>query len=198
MKVLIGCEFSAVVRDAFRERGHDAWSCDLLPCERDSRWHIQGDVLKILGDGWDLAIFHPPCTYLALSGVQHLHKRPERWGQMRDGREFFLKLLEAPIAKRVIENPLPHSYAELPKYSQIIQPYMFGHETQKRTCLWLRGLPSLTPTNIVGRGEVYMKDGKSNGAKWYHYAAFNKDRWKIRSRTFQGIAAAMAAQWGNL
>jgi hypothetical protein len=196
MKVLVACEFSGIVREAFRKRGHDAWSCDLLPTEIPGK-HIQGDVLEILGDGWDMMIAHPPCTYLANSGVQHLHKHIERWSQMESGRVFFMALMNAPIDKVCIENPVPHHYANLPKYTQIIQPFMFGQSVQKRTCLWLKNLPVLIPTNIVDKGEIYIgKDGKSNGSKWYQILTMSPDRWKERSRTFQGIADAMAEQWG--
>jgi hypothetical protein len=134
MKVLIACEFSGIVREAFRKKGHDAWSCDLLPTEIPGQ-HIQGDVLKILNDGWDLMIAHPPCTYLANSGVQHLHKDKNRWQKMEDARTFFMLLLKSEIKKICIENPVPHKYAELPVYTQIIQPYEHGHEISKRTCL---------------------------------------------------------------
>jgi len=200
MKVLVACEFSGIVRDAFIKLGHDAMSCDLLPTERLGP-HYQGDVRDVLGGGWDLMIAHPPCTYLASSGVQHLHKQPGRWQKMKDARDFFMLLYNAPIVRVCVENPLPHRYAELPAYSQIVQPYHFGDEASKRTCLWLRGLAPLFATNIVGKGERYIgKDGKPNGAMWYQMAicATKTERWKIRSRTFQGIADAMAMQWGGV
>ena len=196
MKVLVACEFSGIVREAFRARGHDAWSCDLLPTEQPGN-HIKGDVLKVLNDGWDLMIAHPPCTYLANSGVQHLHKDKTRWAKMEDAREFFLKILEARIRKIAIENPIPHGYAMLPPYSQIIHPYQHGHEVQKKTCLWLKNLPPLMATALVGKGEKYIgKNGKSNGSKWYQLPP-SGERWKHRSKTFQGIASAMAEQWGT-
>ena len=196
MRVLVACEFSGIVREAFRAKGHDAWSCDLLPTEIPGN-HIQGDVLEILDDGWDLMIAHPPCTYLANSGVQHLRKNFDRWGRLKEARWFFLQLLKAPITKRVVENPVPHSYANLPRYTQIINPYEYGHEVQKRTCLWIRGLPLLKPTNIVSKGEQYIgNDGKPNGSKWYQLPP-STDRWKHRSHTFKGIAEAMADQWGD-
>ena len=195
MKVLIACEFSGIVRDAFIKRGHDAMSCDLLDTERPGP-HYKGDVRDILGNGWDMMIAHPPCTYLANSGVQHLHKDKSRWEKLEDGRKFFLELLHAPIPRRSIENPIPHKYANLPPYNQIIQPYFFGEAATKKTCLWLVGLPPLMATMQVGQGEKYVgKDGKSNGAKWYQCPP-SGERWKIRSRTFQGIADAMAEQWG--
>lgn len=200
MKVLVACEFSGVVRDAFRSRGHDAWSCDLLPTESDPQWHIQGDVLEHLNDGWHLMIAHPPCTYLANSGVQHLRKDNERWNKMLLARTFFLELLNAPIKRIAVENPVPHRYSNLPRYQQIIQPYEHGHECQKKTCLWLKGLPPLmSDSPLFSKGERYItKAGKSNGSKWYQLLIANKERWKIRSRTFTGIANAMAKQWGNL
>lgn len=195
MRILVACEFSGVVRDAFRKRGHDAWSCDIIPTDADPTYHIQGNVLEILDHGWDMMIAHPPCTYLANSGVQHLHKDPARWAKMEAAREFFFKMLNAPIPKICVENPVPHKYAKLPPYSQIVQPYYFGERVQKKTCLWLKNLPLLQPTNIVDKGEVYIgKDGKSNGSKWYQLPP-SRDRQKIRSKTFQGIAEAMAEQW---
>jgi hypothetical protein len=186
MKILIACEFSGIVREAFAKRGHDAWSCDLLPTEIPGQ-HIQGDVLEILGDGWDLMIAHPPCTRLCNSGVRWLNER-KLWYEMADAAIFFRKLLEANIERIAIENPIPHGYAVATigrKYDQIIQPWMFGHGETKATCLWLKNLPKLQPTNIVeGREQRIWK--MSPGA----------DRGKERSRTFQGIADAMAAQWG--
>lgn len=198
MRVLVGCEFSQTVTKAFRELGHEAYSCDILPTEGNPEWHIQCDVLDVVDDGWDLGIFHPPCTYLANSGVQHLHKDPDRWNKLADARKLFMSLHDSTIPKVCIENPVPHRYAELPRYSQIIQPYQFGHEVQKKTCLWLKGLQLLEPTDVVGHGEKYTgKDGKSNGSKWYQLPP-SVDRWKHRSRTFGGITKAMAEQWGGI
>lgn len=205
MKVLVACEYSGRVREAFRKLGHDAWSCDIIPSDDNSPYHIQDDVLKHLDEGWDLMIAHPPCTYLANSGVQHLWagrkkengKNSARWKQMEEGRDFLLTLLNAPIARIAVENPTPHRYAELPSYTQAVHPYYFGEEAQKRTCLWLKGLQPLVATNIVGKGEQYIgKDGRPNGSKWYQLPP-GKDRWKHRSTTFQSIADAMAAQWGG-
>ena len=190
MRVLIACEFSGIVREAFKVRGHDAWSCDLLDTEIPGQ-HIKGDVLEILNDGWDLMIAHPPCTFLANSGVQHLHKDKYRWRKMEEAASFFMAFYECNIPKIAIENPIPHHYANLPDYSQIIQPFYFGHTVQKKTCLWLVDLPNLKPTNIVDKGEQYIgKDGKPNGSKWYQLPP-SGERWKIRSRTFPGIAEAM-------
>ena len=196
MRVLVGCEYSGRVREAFKAKRHDAWSIDLLPTEIEGN-HIQDDILKYLNDGWDLAIFHPPCTYLANSGVQHLYKDETRWRKAEQAKEFFLKLWNAPIEKIAIENPIPFSKIGLPKYSQIIQPFYFGEGYQKKTCLWLKNLPLLFYfENIVGRGEGYItKSGKKNGSKWYQLLCM-KDRAKMRSLTFNGIAEAMADQWG--
>ncbi|HNC40300.1 MAG TPA: hypothetical protein PK522_00800 [Nitrosomonas sp.] len=191
MKVLVACEFSGTVREAFRRRGHDAWSCDLLPTEIPGN-HIQGDASTILNAGWDLIIAHPPCTYLCVPGAHYLHKQNDRWGKMLSAREFFLLCLNANTKKLCVENPLPHRYAELPKYSQIINPWQFGQEFSKRTCLWIKGLPLLMPTKIVSKGERYTrKDGTTSNSKWYAKASQ-----KERSKTFQGIADAMASQWG--
>lgn len=196
LRVLVACEFSGIVREEFRKRGHDAWSCDLLPTEIPGQ-HIQDDVRNHLEEGWGLMIAFPPCTYLANSGVQYLHKNKERWKLMNEARDFFLLLLNAPINKICIENPVPHHYAELPKYTQIIQPYWFGNPIQKRTCLWLKNLPLLTPTHLlISKGKPYIgKNGEPNGSEWYQLLTPGKDRWKNRSRTFQGMAEAMATQW---
>ncbi len=195
MRVLIACEFSGIVRDAFLARGHDAMSCDLLPTEKPGP-HYQGDVFDIINDGWDMMIAHPPCTYLANSGVQYLHKRNERWDQLKAGREFFLKLWKAPIKSVAIENPIPHKYADLPRYCQKVQPHWFGDKMTKATCLWLRGLPPLFATACMAdTGERYIgRNGRSNGSSWYQLATGRKGH--ERSRTFPGIAAAMASQWG--
>ena len=204
MKVLVACEFSGRVRDAFIKRGHDAMSCDLLPTDSPGP-HYQGDVEDILHKGWDLMIAHPPCTYLANSGVQHLWnkrkkingKNLKRWEKMEASVAFFQRILWNEIPMVAVENPVPHGYAGLPKYDQIIHPWQHGHEVMKKTCLWLRGLPKLMPSKIVSQGEKYIgKNGKSNGSKWYQLPP-SKDRWKHRSTTFEGIANAMADQWGS-
>ncbi len=193
MRWLIGCEFTGSVRRAFRALGHDAWSCDLLPAADDSEYHIQGDVLGVLVDGWDAAIFHPPCTYLANSGVRWLYggkgNIPDlnRWVEMIRAARFFRELLNAPIHKVAIENPIQHRHAALTKPDQIIQPWQFGHGETKATCLWLRGLPKLIPTEIV--------DGRKPRV---HFASPSPDRWKERSITLPGIAEAMAMQWGGV
>lgn len=192
MKVLVACEFSGIVRDAFIAKGHDAVSCDLLPTERPGP-HYQCDALSVIDAfEWDLMIAHPPCTYLCVPGAHYLHKQEGRWAKMLEAKAFFNTLLNSSIQKIVVENPVPHRYAELPKYTQIIHPWQFGHEAKKRTCLWLKGLPLLKPTKIVGKGESYKRaDGSMSNAKWYA-----KTNAKGRSRTFQGIADAMADQWG--
>lgn len=196
MRVLVACELSGTVRDAFAAKGHDAWSCDIEPTEATDNglFHIKGCALDVIhSQKWDLMIAHPPCTYLCVPGAHYLHKRPERWLQMEKARDFFFELLNAKIPKKCIENPLPHQYAKLPRYSQMIWPWQFGHELTKRTCLWLDGLPPLMPTKIMeNKGERYTrKDGTTSNSKWY--AASNA---KERSKTFQGIADAMAEQWG--
>lgn len=195
MKVLVACEFSGTVRDAFLRKGHDAVSCDILPTESPGP-HYHGDVLDIINDGWDLLIAHPPCTYLSNSGVMWLYKQEGRWEKMKDGALFFKKLLEADIPRIAVENPIMHKYAKEiigSHQSQVIQPYMFGHLEQKATCLWLKGLPTLNPTDDVK--EEMMKLPKRQRER-LHYLPPSKDRWKIRSKTYQGIAEAMADQWG--
>lgn len=195
MRVLIACEFSGIVRDAFAARGHFAVSCDLLPSETSGP-HIEGNVLEHLrgeeseNRNYDLLIAHPPCTYLCNSGVRWLYggsgrtKDPVRWSDMLQACAFFLSLLNCGIPRICVENPIPHRHAELPRYSQIIQPWQFGHPETKATALWLRNLPPLVPTDIV--------DGRTPRV---HHASPGPDRWKERSRTLKGIAEAMATQW---
>ena len=194
MRVLVSCEYSGRVRDAFKARGHDAWSCDLLPTEVPGQ-HYQGDVFDILYSSvWDLLIAHPPCTFMCNSGVRWLrHKdgtrNEERWQAMNDACDFFLKLWRAPVKKIVIENPIMHKYAKERigvRQSQVIQPWQFGHGETKATCLWLKNLPLLKPTHIVSGREQRI-----------HKLPPGPDRWKERSRTYQGIADAMADQFGN-
>lgn len=196
MKVLIACEYSGVVREAFRAKGHDAWSCDILDTDLPGN-HIKKNVLDIVDDDWDLMIAHPPCTYLTNAGVCHLHKNPARWEQLDNGARFFKALLDAPIPKKCIENPIMHKYAKERigniKQSQVIQPWMFGHMEQKATCLWLIGLPLLVPTNDV-KSEMMALPEKLR--QRLHYLPPGPNRWKERSKTFQGIADAMAEQWG--
>jgi len=190
MKILIGCEFSQVETKAFRERGHEAYSCDILPTEGNPDWHIQDDVLKHLDENWDLAILHPECTFLTVSGnrwmkPEYQERFPNRPQQIKDAIEFFMKLVNAPIPKIAIENPIGIMSTVYRKPDQIIQPYQFGHPETKATCLWLKGLPKLTHTNIVGGREARI-----------HKMPPSKDRGKERSRSYAGIAKAMAEQWG--
>jgi hypothetical protein len=201
VKILIACEFSGVVREAFRARGHDAWSCDLLPAEDGSEFHYQADAMDVKSwtiggelrnerSHWDLMIAHPPCTFLANSGVRWLYADDgglalDRWEKMKSATRFFRELWFNNIERVAVENPIPHRHAELPPYTQTIQPWMFGHGETKATCLWLKNLPKLAPTDVV--------DGR---APRVHYASPGPNRWKERSRTLTGIAAAMAQQWG--
>lgn len=198
-KILIACEFSQTICKAFRNKGLEAYSCDILPAEGGHpEWHIQDDVLSQLHRGWDMLIAHPPCTYISKVSVQHLHNDKERWVKLLASVIFFHQLLNAPIKRICVENSVPHRYARLPHYSQILQPHHFGHEVTKQTCLWLKRLPPLFHTKLVGKGERYIKsNGKSNGSFWY-FTVPNKDRSKIRSITFSGVAEAMAEQWTPL
>ena len=192
MKVLVACEFSGTVRDAFARRGHDAVSCDLLPTEKDGP-HYQGNVMDVIGDGWDLMVAHPPCTHLAVSGARWFKDKQQEQAEALD---FVRALLDAPIKMIALENPVSIISSHVRKSDQIIQPWQFGHEATKTTCLWLKNLPPLTPTNIVGKGERHVtKSGKSL-PKWYNLPP-SETRWKIRSATYQGIADAMAEQWGK-
>jgi len=189
MRVLVACEYSGRVRDAFIAKGHDAISCDLLPTETDGP-HVQGDVYALLRDPWDLVIAHPPCTYLANSGVRWLHSDPSRWEKMRDGAAFFLECLNANAPMVAVENPVMHKYARkeigglYPDFT--VQPWQFGDPAKKRTCFWTRNLPALRPTS-----DMTAKDARAD----CHLAPPGPDRWKERSRTYQGIADAMASQW---
>jgi len=197
LKILIACEESQEVCKAFRRLGHEAYSCDVLPCSGGyPEWHIQDDVLNHLDDGWDMMIAHPPCTYLSNSGVTWLYRKPGRWEEMRKGAEFFKKLLDANIPLKAIENPIMHKHAINiigRRQDQLIQPYMFGHAERKATCLWLKGLPKLEPTNDIKKE---MESLPKNQAQRLHYLPPRKDRAKLRSKTFRGIAKAMAEQWG--
>ncbi len=180
MKVLVACEFSGVVRDAFAKRGHEAFSCDLLPSETRGN-HYQCDVLQMIGHTWDMMIAFPPCTHLCVSGARWFKEKEE---EQKKAFHFFMALATAPIPKIAIENPIGIMSTRYRKPDQIIQPWMFGHGETKATCLWLKGLPKLVPTNIVEGREARV-----------HKMPPSKDRGKERSRTFQGIADAMAEQW---
>jgi len=184
LRVLIGCEYSGRVRQAFRNLGHDAWSCDLLESEDGSPHHIMGDVIPLLSDQWDLAIFHPPCTHLAVSGSRWFKDKEK---EQAEALAFVQTLMDAPIPMIAIENPISVISSRIRKPDQIIQPWQFGHGETKATCLWLKGLPKLTPTNIVEGREARV-----------HRMPPGPDRWRERSRTYQGIAEAMASQWGRV
>lgn len=179
----MACEFSGVVREAFRKGGHDAWSCDLLDTEQNGP-HYWGDVRPELGAGWDLMIAHPPCTYLAVSGARWFRDRVQ---EQTDALRFVQLLMDAPIERIAVENPISVISTAIRKPDQIIQPWQFGHGETKATCLWLKNLPKLIPTNIV--------EGRTARV---HHASPGPERWKERSRTLPGIATAMAEQWGNL
>lgn len=220
-RVLVGCEYSGVVREAFRTRGHEAYSCDLLPSEDNSDYHLQGDVREQLGKGWDLAIFHPTCTYLCSSGLHWNKRTPGRQELTEEALAFVRALLEAPINKIALENPVGCISSRVRKPDQIVQPHEYGDDASKATCLWLVNLPTLCPTNTVEPRYVCCSTvfnyalGKygcpnCNGSKaalprWGNQtnSGQNKlgpseDRWKERSRTYRGIANAMADQWGRL
>lgn len=193
----MACEYSGKVREAFRKLGHEAWSCDLLPADDNSPFHYQGDIFDIINDGWDLMIAHPPCTYLTNSGVTWLYKDPFRWKDLIEGAVFFRKLWQADIPMKAIENPIMHKYAREiigGKQTQVVQPYMFGHLERKATGLWLVGLPKLEETYNVYEEMIKLP---TNVQQRLHYLPPSKDRWKLRSETYQGIADAMANQWGK-
>ncbi len=226
MKVLVACEESQRVCMAFRERGHEAYSCDIQPCSGGHpEWHIQGDVLRIINgsktmrpsdrfieteDGshyrfpekWDLIIAHPPCTYLSNAGARWLYVggelNKERYRKGLDGKKFFMAMLNADCPKIAVENPIPSSIYDLPQYTQIIQPYQFGEPWSKKTCLWLKGLEPLQPTNIVEDYKPYCSSGSYSGTHnpKYKGASRKGGSAKSRSKTFEGIARAMAEQWG--
>jgi len=213
MKVLVACEYSGVVRDAFINKGHEAVSCDLLPCESDLGEHYQGDVTDILYDGWDMMIAHPPCTYLSVSGARWYYHpedkelpyeerrphplHPNRRQLQQEALDFVQLLLDAPIEKIAVENPVSVISTTIKKPTQIIQPYEYGHPTSKSTCLWLKNLEPLQPTDIVEPIWINVSDGKRMSK--FHYDTYTlpkEERGKIRSATFPGIAKAMANQWG--
>ena len=192
-KILIACEYSGTVRDAFAKLGHDAWSCDILPTDVEGQ-HYQRDIADVIDNGWDLMIAHPPCTHLAVSGAAHFAAKKA------DGRQdaalaLVSMLLDAQIPHIALENPISIISTRIRKPDQIIQPWMFGHMEQKSTCLWLKGLPKLVPTNNVKEEMLKLP---RNQRERLHYLPPSPDRWKLRSKTFQGIADAMAAQWGAL
>ena len=183
MRVLVACEYSGRVRDAFRRRGHDAWSCDLLECEADPSWHYQAPVEEVLGRDWDLMIAHPPCTHLAVSGSRHFHRKHREQAEALD---FVRLLMAAPIERWCIENPVSIISSAVRPPDQIIQPWQFGHGETKATCLWLHNLPLLRSTDVV--------EGRKPRV---HMMPPGPNRWKERSRTFEGVADAMGDQWGS-
>lgn len=208
MRVLVACEYSGAVRDAFLALGHDAMSCDLLPTDAAGP-HYQGDLFDVIGDGWDLMVAHPPCTYLCNSGVRWLtdgykagdvakmRRSLDRWPEMIEAASFFRRLLEAPIPRVAVENPIMHGHAAKivgERQTQVVQPWMFGHPEKKGTGLWLRGLPPLMATDDV---REVMKALPKSVTDRIHMASPSPDRWKLRSTTYAGIAAAMAEQWGG-
>ena len=209
MKILVACEESQAVTKELRKLGHEAFSCDLLPCSGGyPEWHYQQDVFEVIDKGWDMMIAHPPCTFLAVSGARWLYnkdgsKNEERWKNQAEALDFVQRLMDAPIDKIAIENPISVISSNIRKPDQIIQPYMFGDKAQKSTCLWLKNLPLLEPTDIVEKGEfiefISKKGVKKKQPKWYFDALKNaktpEERRTLRSKTFKGIAEAMAKQW---
>jgi hypothetical protein len=194
MKVLVACEYSGRVREAFRKLGHNAWSCDLIPSDDESEYHYQGDVFDLQDQHWDLMIAFPPCTHLAVSGAKHFAaKRAD--GRQQQGIDFFMDIVKLgeKIGRYAVENPVGIMSTLWRKPDQIIQPWEYGDQAQKKTCLWLHDLPLLVPTNIVDKGEFYVSPSGKKLPKWY---SDNKSA-KNRSTTFQGIANAMAQQWGR-
>jgi len=203
MKILVGCEESQAVTIELRKLGHEAFSCDVMESSGGyPQWHIQGDLLKELHKGWDMLIAFPPCTHLAVSGARHFEQKIKD-GRQQQGIDFFMEMINAPIDKICVENPIGIMSTKYRKPSQIIQPYMLGDKAQKSTCLWLKNLPLLVPTNIVEKGEfiefVSKKGVKKRQPKWYFDALKNSknasERSKLRSKTFKGIAKAMATQF---
>lgn len=210
MKILIACEESQAITKELRNLGHEAYSCDLLPCSGGhTEWHIQGDAIKEAYSGkWDMMIAHPPCTYLAVSGNRWLYnkdgsKNEDRWKNRNEALDFVQLLMDAPIDKIAIENPVSVISSEIRKPDQIVQPWMFGDEASKKTCFWLKGLPKLEATNIVGKGEFFewidKKGKKKRQAQWYMDALSKaktpEERRTLRSKTFMGMARAIANQW---
>jgi len=190
LRVLVGCERSAVVRDALRKNGHDAWSCDILPSKGDNEYHIQGDVRKLLHEGWDMGIFFPSCQHICVSGARYFSQKTEL---QETALDFIARLMVAPIPRIAVENPVGVISTRIRKPDQIIQPWMFGEDASKKTCLWLKNLPKLVPTKIIkkDRYENQCKDGQNKLGP-------SEDRAYLRAITYQGIANAMAVQWGGL
>lgn len=213
MKILVACEESQAITKEFRALGHEAYSCDILPCTGGHpEWHLEGDVFGFIDQGWDLMVAHPPCTYLSVSGARHLYnkdgsKNLERYKNQQEALDFVQKLMFCNIPRIAIENPISVISSQIRKPDQIVQPWMFGDSASKSTCLWLKNLPKLVATNVVDKGEfkewIDKKSGKiKRQATWYYDALINakspEERRSLRSKTFKGIAQAIASQWGNL
>jgi hypothetical protein len=211
MKILVACEESQAITKEFRALGHEAYSCDILPCTGGHpEWHLEGDVFGFIDQGWDLMVAHPPCTFLSVSGARHLYNKDgtanrERYENQYKALEFVKKLMDADIPRIAIENPVSVISTKIRKPDQIVQPWMFGDSASKTTCLWLKNLPKLVATNVVDKGEfkewVDKKSGKvKRQATWYYDALINakspEERRSLRSKTFKGIAQAIASQWG--
>lgn len=213
MKILVACEESQAITKEFRALGHEAYSCDILPCTGGHpEWHLEGDVFNFIDQGWDLMVAHPPCTFLSVSGARHLYnkdgsKNLERYQNQREALDFVERLMSCNIPRIAIENPVSVISSQIRKPDQIVQPWMFGDSASKSTCLWLKNLPKLVATNVVDKGEfkewIDKKSGKmKRQATWYYDALINakspEERRSLRSKTFKGIAQAIAYQWGNL
>ena len=211
MRILVACEESQAITKEFRKLGHEAFSCDLLPCSGGHpEWHYQQDVFEVIDKGWDMMIAHPPCTFLAVSGARWLYnkdgtKNEERWKNQAEGLDFVQRLMDAPIDKIAIENPISVISSNIRKPDQIVHPYHFGDKASKSTCFWLKNLPKLEPTNIVEKGEfkewIDKKTGKTKRQATWYYEALQKaktpaERRTLRSKTFKGMAEAIADQWG--
>jgi hypothetical protein len=211
MKILVACEESQAITKEFRALGHEAYSCDILPCTGGHpEWHLEGDVFGFIDQGWDLMVAHPPCTFLSVSGARHLYNKDgtanrERYENQFKALEFVKKLMDADIPRIAIENPVSVISTKIRKPDQIVQPWMFGDSASKTTCLWLKNLPKLVATNVVDKGDfkewIDKKSGKvKRQATWYYDALINakspEERRSLRSKTFKGIAQAIASQWG--
>jgi hypothetical protein len=211
MRILVACEESQAITKEFRKLGHEAFSCDILPCSGGHpEWHLQQDVFEVINQGWDMMIAHPPCTFLAVSGARWLYnkdgsKNIERWENQAKALDFVQKLMDAPIDKIAIENPISVISSQIKKPDQIVHPWMFGDKASKSTCLWLKNLPKLEPTNIVDKGEfiefISKKGVKKKQPKWYFEALKNAktpaERRTLRSKTFPGMAKSIATQWSK-
>jgi len=204
MRILVACEESQAVTIELRKRGHIAYSCDILPCSGNHpEWHIQGDVIPVLSQGWDMIIAFPPCTYLTRAGACNIPKDPSRIAKGFEARDFFMQIYNADCPRIAIENPIHMKRFGLPPYSQIIYPYEYGHQAIKPTCLWLKGLPNLKPTNDIRIHNVervirIRKDGsRAYHSKLFYEMGCKGDASRIKSKTFPGIAIAMAEQWGD-